>query len=77
MAIPTTTPLAGLPGDTPNDGADLMLLRNLSLSYLDELSFMPSFPEPSFPELLPSLGTDPGLSSVYPSWQEGSLGVCV
>jgi hypothetical protein len=76
MPIPTTTPLAGLPGGTSNNGAnpeDFILLGNLSLPHLDDFLFLPSFPE-----VLPSLGTDPWLS-VYPSWQEpqGSLGVCV
>lgn len=71
MPISTTIPLAGLSGDTLNNGTnpeDLILWGNLPLPSLDGLSFLPSFPEL----------TDPGLS-VYPPWHEpqGILGVRV
>jgi len=74
----TTTPVSGLPGDIPNDGAsleDLLLWGNPSLPHLNEFSFLSTFT----PDFLPSPNTDPQGYSVNPFWQtessEGGLGV--
>lgn len=78
-AIPTTTPVAGLPG---NGG---ILWGNGPLPYLDEF-----FDLLTLPDYPPSWGTDlqgyeASAFSDYASWQrvtsagppEGSLGVCI
>lgn len=60
-------PVAGLPVDTPNDPGDF----NASLPYLNELAFLPAFPEFEF---FPFQVLD---NFVHPSLDEGSLSVSI
>jgi hypothetical protein len=72
-AIPTTTPVAGLPGNDGINPEDTILWGNASLPFLDELLYLYTFPDNLPPwSAHPQGYYEP--SSAEPS--EG-LGVCV
>jgi hypothetical protein len=84
-AIPSTTSVAGLPGNYGIIPENAILWGDPSLPYLDDLAYLLTFPD-----CVPPWGTESlGYSEVsaYPPWQqtttadsepsEGSLGVCV
>jgi hypothetical protein len=83
-AIPTTTSVAGLPGNDGINPEDTILWGNAPLPSLDELDYLSS----TIGDNSPSWRADPQgyyEASSYPSWQqmanaeplEGSIGVCV
>ena len=69
--VSQVTPTADLSVDTPSDGSNTEDF-NVSLSILNELLFLPSFPDFS-----PLQSTDNFLYPSWHPWQEGSLGVSI